>query len=54
MTQEDKKTAMLDTEIRMWILDFISRTVNILKDNNTERMVHSDLDCAKITLAVVI
>ena len=45
---------MLDMEIRMWILDFISRTMNILKDNNTERMVHSDLDCAKITLAVVI
>lgn len=31
---KESQTALLNMEIRMWNLDFISKTVNTLKDNN--------------------
>ena len=31
---KESQTALLNMEIRMWILDFISKTMNTPKDNN--------------------
>ena len=31
---KESQTALLNMEIRMWILDFISKTMNTPRDNN--------------------